>query len=363
MLYAVLEQIEKSHPDATVLFNDKSPGMRYHNIKTNLRFIKPLRLMFGHYPWAILTRLNLPYLRFTEFYPPNNIDLVLDANGFRLGDHLDKPDEYYQNMEYYYRTLKARGAAIILLPQAFGPFKTDLAKKGAEIADKYADLLIARENVSKKHLIDVGVDPQKIRQYPDFTVTTAGVFPEKYQSLKGGVCIIPNTRMIKDTRLSSQEYHAILESIINRILQTDKKIFLLNHEGKEDMEICKEINRGYDNRFTVVTGLNAKEIKGLIGFCYMVISSRYHGAASSLNQGVPCLATSWSHKYQLLFEDFDLKNHIIDPGDTTKKIEKKINFLLDQEKHTAIKKHLLAEAEKISQKTEYMWEEIWQVVR
>ncbi len=363
MLYAALEQIEKRHPDATVLFNDKSPGIRHHNVKTNLRFIKPPRLMFGHYPWAILSKLNLPYLHFTEFYPDKNIDLILDANGFRLGDHLNKSEEYYQNMDYYYETLKTQGASIILLSQAFGPFETELAKKGAKIINKYADLIIARETVSKKYLIDAGVDPHKIRQYPDFTIATTGVFPDKFQSLKGGVCIIPNTRMIKDTHLSSQEYYASLESIISRIRKTDKKIFLLNHEGKEDMEICKKINRNYDNRFTVVTGLNAKEIKGLIGSCYMVISSRYHGAVSSLSQGIPCLATSWSHKYQLLFEDFNLKNHIIDPDEKIEQTEKKIDFMLDSDNHTTMKKHLLAHAQKISQKTENMWEEIWQIVR
>jgi len=361
MLYSILEQIENKYPESTVIFNDNNPNIQFPKIKTHLHFIKPLRLMLGPYPWVILSRLNLPYSWFTELYPPKHPDLILDASGFRFGDQWNHSEEYLDNLEYYYKTVKANGAKIILLPQAFGPFKTNNGKKSAEILNRYADLIIAREPTSNKHLTEAGINPGKILHFPDFTIATKGLFPDRYHHIKGGVCIIPNRKMITHTRFSPQEYFDKMESIISLIQQSGKQVFLLNHEGKKDLKICKGINRKLDNRLTIITGLDAKEIKGVIGSSYMVISSRYHGIASALNQGVPCLATSWSHKYQLLFEDFNVKDHIIDLNEKSELTKNKIESLLDPVNHSKLRKQLFTQINELKISTERMWKIVWQV--
>ena len=134
---------------------------------------------------------------------------------------------------------------------------------------------------------------------------------------------------------------------------------MLNHEGKGDLEICKKINQHFNQSLPIVTGLNAKEIKGLIGESYCVFSSRYHGVASSLNQGVPCLATSWSHKYKLLFKDFELEEQIINVSDTKDIINKKIHNIIDLDINKKLREHLITIKEKIYIKTNEMWLYIW----
>ena len=205
MLYAILEEIEKRHPGATVIINDNFAGIGLYKVKTRLRRIIPLRLLMGDYPRALLSRLKLPHLMFTKFYPSRNVDVILDASGFRIGDQWMKSREYLDNMAFYYKTMKKQGAKIIFLPQAFGPFESENARKSIQIVTDYADLLIAREAESEKYLLNAGADTGKVVRFPDFTNTMPGIFPEKCQSFKNGICIIPNRMMMGQTGEKSRQ--------------------------------------------------------------------------------------------------------------------------------------------------------------
>lgn len=361
MLYAILEEIEKRHPGATVVINDNFAGPGLYKVKTSLRRIIPLRLLMGDYPRVLLSRLKLPHLMFTKFYPARNVDIILDASGFRIGDQWIKSREYLDNMAFYYKTMKKRGTKIIFLPQAFGPFETENAKKSIQIVLDYADLLAAREHESEKYLLQAGADAGKVVRFPDFTNTISGIFPEKYQSVKGGICIIPNRMMLSQTGIKSRDYHDKMTSVIQHLASNDNTIFFLNHEGNKDLEICRELNRRFDNRFPIINGLGVKEIKGVIGSSYLVVSSRYHGVASSLNQGVPCLATSWSHKYRLLFHDFHIDGHIIEPDEVPETTNEKIDYLLDPDTHARTRNHLAERAGELERVTRHMWDQVWQV--
>ncbi len=355
MLYATLEQIERKYPEAIVICNTPT---RLKNIITSVNVRQPLRFKIGKYPIAIINRLHL--FQFTKYFPPRSLDLLLDASGFRLGDQWASSTAEIVSLEKYYRKLKAKGTKIILLPQAFGPFKTKAGKHSVDIINKYADLIIARDSVSKKYLLDAGGVPDKIRQFTDFTALLKGILPKKYYTIKDAVCIIPNKKMISHTSLNSKNYIDFLVIIIKHLKNQGHKVFLLNHEGDKDLQICKLINKQFDNSLTIVTDLNAKETKGVIGASHLVISSRYHGVASALNQGVPCLATSWSHKYELLFQDFGLTEHILNIEQDSKALKQKIDWLTESETHLKISNHLTKKAGEIKNETKKMWEVVWE---
>ncbi len=359
MLIAILEQVEKKYPQAEVLLNSIYGHPR--EIKTSLTLKKTFFLKFaGRFTRVTFRMLGHPfYPLFSEFRPLKHIDLLLDASGFRLSDQWHYAEGYYDRLDNYYRKLKQYGTKIILLPQAFGPFHTELGKRGIGILNRYADLVIAREAISMNYLVEAGINNEKVVQYPDFTLMVKGVLPERYQSLKGQVCIIPNKKMITHTELTEDTYVSNLISLITLIRNSGKKVFLLNHEGKGDLELCRQISNKAGGPLTVVSGLDAKEVKGVIGAALLVISSRYHGVASALNQGIPCLATSWSHKYEMLFLDFGLSGFILDMNKKPEELWQITEPLLNPAENSRIRNLLSLKKTKLNEQTQHMWQLIW----
>jgi len=358
MLYAILEEIQKKCPKASVDFNSLRGNPEL--INTQLDFKKPLYLKFARVFKGILRRVSSNLLHFPEFHFSGNVDLLLDASGFRHSDHWMHSDAYLNSLESYYSLLKKRGAKIILLPQAFGPFNTTNGKRSVDILNKYCDYIFAREDMSYQYLVDSGFDVDKVSVYSDFSITVKGVIPSKFINLKGYICVIPNERMVSHTSMTRDQYIEKTCSLINGLREINSKVFLLNHEGEQDLKLCNDINSYLEDKVSVVSGLNAKEIKGVIGNSSLVVSSRFHGVASALNQGVPCFATSWSHKYELLFKDFGLEDHLIDLNDSPKVYISKIKNYIDD------KDSILLQVEKkgvIQAEIDNLWAKVWSIAK
>ena len=100
------------------------------------------------------------------------------------------------------------------------------------------------------------------------------------------------------------------------------------------------------------------EVKGLIASSYLVISSRFHGVASSLNSCVPCLATSWNHKYAELYKDFGIDGYLFPLEDEGKCISM-MNEMLDEAVNTKIREELARACPDIKKQVQNMWKQIW----
>lgn len=359
MLLGILEQIEKKHKDAEVNYNSNFLRERNETFATNLNVKKRWALKNSRIPIALLKRLNLPFTYFTSKFPLKDIDLVLDGAGFQFSDQWNYSKERLDTLENYYKKLKENNTKIVLLPQALGPFKTLEGKRMVQIMNKYADIVIAREKASYNLFIEAGGSKDKLWLYPDFTILVKGK-PCRLDFVKNSVCIIPNERMITHKVEKSNNYLEFMEKIISELIKNGENVFLLNHEGNADHVLCQNINKKFNNSLKIVSNLSAKEIKGVIGASKMVVSSRFHGAASALNQGVPCLATSWNHKYQMLFEDFAQPDNILSvENDWDTEINKILKVLNNR---NSIQEVLLNRKNDLSKSVEKMWEKIWEYV-
>ena len=324
-------------------------------------FFSPVRSQIGNYFNKILYRFGINLVFFSEFYPTNSPDLVLDASGFRLGDQWNHTNKYLNRLENYYAKLKHNGANIILLPQAFGPFKSQIGKRSVKVLNQYCDMVFARETKSRDFLFEAGINPNKVKQCPDFTGGVKGEFPTKYDHYKNGICIIPNGKMLTHTKITEKDYINKYVGLIRKILKKTGNVFLLNHEGKKDYEICEKI--GYNCNIPIISKLNALEIKGIIGASNLVISSRFHGVASALHQSVPCFATSWSHKYKCLLSDFGIKEHLIDLEENLETLFKKIESSLDLKYNRELRYKLAENSQLIEFEVSKMWDEVWTLAK
>ncbi|MEX0596590.1 MAG: polysaccharide pyruvyl transferase family protein, partial [Candidatus Paceibacterota bacterium] len=194
-----------------------------------------------------------------------------------------------------------------------------------------------------------------------FTNIVDGIPPLNNNKYQNTVCIIPNYKMLDKTTLKGNEYINFYSKLIKFISKSGRNVILLNHEQERDYKLCEAIKKNIGSNIEIISGLNALELKGVIGSCYAVISSRYHGVASALSQNVPCLATSWSHKYELLFKDYGLKNQILKVDDKFEVSSKKIKMLIDVNKNAEMREMLKINGAKLKESTCQMWDFIWSI--
>ena len=231
-------------------------------------------------------------------------------------------------------------------------------QKEFSILNKYADIIMPREQVSYDYLINAKVNKNKIVKFTDFTSLVKGKFPKQYEHLRNGICIIPNMRMIDKGVISFNNYVELLADIIKISSNNGHPVYLLNHEGICDEKLAYMCKDRLDLPVEVVSGLNALEVKGLIASAYLCISSRFHGVASALNSCVPCLATSWSHKYAELFKDYKMEGCVLDLTNRDLSMTKIMEYL-QVDKNKEIRSDLISVIPHIQNETKKMWEYIW----
>lgn len=319
-----------------------------------------------NYTWRYRTKIGnrIPPFLLERFgrISLETIDVVLDVGGFRFGD----PWNTFYNgqscglMEKFYGEIKASGAKIIFLPQAFGPFKTDSARNFFLSAAKHADLLYARERVSYAHAQAVLKNTRCLRLSPDFTNLCLGVTPAGLEELAGQVCLIPNSKMITHSK-EGEKYLDFMVDLAIGVQNEGKTVFLLNHEGSGDYALCQKICERLDKRPNIVDGLDAREVKGVIGGSYAVISSRYHGVVSALSQGIPCLCTSWSHKYPLLLEEYECEETLLCPSHA-EAAQVLLKRFLEPASNANIRTTLTHHSTRIKEQVKTMWEEVFSLI-
>ena len=365
MLYAILQQIEERHPDAIVYLDRAAipEGLGYIKTRLTLKSIKPYLLCRLQ---AAIDRFRLESLfRKLRLWTPlffrkaSNVEIVFDASGLKFSDlmYSAHSERNWRDDLNLYTGYKDKGARVVLLPQQFGPFERDETRNFIKELVGTTDLVFAREKKSFDYLKSI-CDNSNIYKFTDFTSLVDGVVPEQYSYLAGKICIIPNLQMVNKKMISRNDYIDLLAKFVKKVSQSGKSAYLLNHEGIGDKELCYSVQEKANERVDVVSGLNALEIKGLISTSYLCISSRYHGVASALNSATPCLATSWSHKYDELFKDFGQSDCVLDIKDETVAL-KKIEAFLEPNFNQKIREELKTAKEQIVSENKKMWGMIW----
>lgn len=367
MLTAVMQEIKQKFPDAYLIVNSNKAGESFIKQYYGNKYIIKRKESF----YQLVSKLHLVKLSgfvsrrisrfFTTKHAIKGVDFVINVGGFQFGDQWNHTNTNIADWRDYLSELHRYGTKIIFMPQAFGPFEKENSKKMLDVISKKADILIARDDVSYNYLMAENIDKRKVMLFPDFTALVAPQESTLSIQHKGKVCIIPNSKIIKQGIMSEDSYLTSIGEIINHIYENGREVLLLNHEGIGDYKLCNKAASIVKHPVTVITGLNAIETKGVIADSYLVISSRFHGVANSLSSSVPCLATSWSHKYQELLSEYGQDNCLIDLSDSKASLSK-IDKMLMPDENNRIRTVLFEKNNEIKIKIGDMWKSIWTVL-
>ncbi|MDX3773494.1 polysaccharide pyruvyl transferase family protein [Chromatiaceae bacterium AAb-1] len=363
MLLACLEGLKKL--PATELVLSPGPNLPYPERAKlgawqKLSFRRKsldLTPLFGKLP-APVQNLFARYGIVTE----RQVDLVLEASGFAYGDQW--PLRFLQNTAKEVVRFGKAGKPFIFMPQAFGPFTSEHSKAAMRDIIQHARLIFVRDPVSLQHLQScVSKLPDSVILTPDFTVgITATTTAELPAAQSPYAALIPNSKVVSKYNHANAEkersnYVAAFAAAANKLHADGIHCVLVNHEGKEDALLCDEIAALAPCQ--IIHSEDPLAVKAFIGNAQLAISSRFHGAVNALSQGVPCIATSWSHKYHAMMTDFGMGDYCVEKLSSDSLLTSLQQLL---ENKTTLAKQVSHNAAELKQKNAAMWQRLYQEI-
>lgn len=361
MLYAVLKELRERYPSAGFAMQPnygKAPFWKRAELglyqKAPGWHRSPLLNLSG-----LLDREKLRALYGIVF--DKQIDVVIDAAGFSYSDQWGSASS--RELASSCKKWKKRGTKVLLLPQAFGPFKSTEIRNSIKEVVENANLIFARDSVSYNYLTEVVGERSNVKMAPDFTNLISGIMPADFDPDKNQICIVPNCRMIdKSAKGDGSVYIPFLIRCIKHLMNHGAKPFLLVHEGDADAKLAFEISAAFLGGVPIVMETHPLKIKGILGACKATIGSRFHGLVSALSQGVPSLATGWSHKYEMMFNDYGFGQGLLDVKCSSGELEEKMFLLLDDSTRNEISRGLKNHSLREVQKSRAMWSQVFRCI-
>lgn len=287
-----------------------------------------------------------------------SVSRLLDCSGFAYGDAW--PLWRLRARGDHFALLKKQGARLVMLPQALGPFGSEPLKRTAREVLRNFDLIFARDVASGAHVLGLGVDPEILQIAPDVTHLIDGRVPRDKALWATRVCIVPNARMVDRTDVkTSARYVAFLAACIRAVSRSGYEPWILLNESN-DLGVAREV-RMASGIHVHIDDYDGLDVKGIIGACRAVISSRYQPLVAALAQGVPVMATSWSHKFGGLLEDYESSDWLVSPRITDVQAAEVVAALVSPSVQKPIRQRLARLAVEQKHKVEEMWQRVGQV--
>jgi colanic acid/amylovoran biosynthesis protein len=330
MLAAIRQHYLKSQPNSRLMVLASSSSFvelrkRYRDLDVVLGLeragLRCLNQVPSYLPKMIRRAMRLS----TE----HEADIILDSSGFAYSDDLDP--RRLAEMSAKAKKWRHDGKKLVLLPQAFGPFRNQSSIEALKAIVDNAHVIFARDKISFGYLRDHITSRESIRLAPDFTNLVDGGSRKEHAFLKDRICIVPNYHV------HNEKYLRYFNASIRAANDLGKSAFLLVHCGKRDREIARQLSKECSPPLPVIEEPDPIYLKGIIGSSYALLGSRFHALVSALSQAVPVVATSWSHKYECLLEDYACPECIMPLNLSEKQQFQRLSHLLSSGANTAFR--------------------------
>lgn len=231
----------------------------------------------------------------------NQIDTILDCSGLAYSDSWGCKDA--EETLKLFKSAKKVNKTIIMLPQAYGPFRDEKLQKIMKQIFDLADIVYVRDNVSLGHC--QSISDRNFIFSEDFTniyhTSENAITPQENNYFT----FIPNWRLVDKGQLSSEQLYSMISDAAEVAIANNLKFRIVFHEGQDYTILNQELKiKGFEVFYS-------NDIRKLINALLeskCAVSARYHAVATLLSNNIPTLALSWSHKYRELLDIYDLPN-------------------------------------------------------
>lgn len=364
MLRGILQRIETYWPDAEIAL---TPGPRAsYKLRASIGAWQKLSLRKSYLDLNFfatkIPRLLRGKLSNWGLVTEADIDVIIDASGFSYSDQWGS-DLRIRHAAAEAKRLNKKGKKYIFLPQAMGPFQNKSTKDLIKFGFPNASLVCARDSDTFSHLKNAGGEFPSLRQYKDFTNAVTGIVPEYFSDGESKLCIIPNKNMINPRNKNKEWINSYVDTLVTfaELAEVHELTpFLLNHEGDEDGEVIKLIKQKLGKSIEVIKEEDPLMVKGIIQSSRISVCSRYHGCISALSSGKTCIGTSWSHKYERLYEEYQAESLLIKATMSKEELNSVLEHALDNNSMT--QENIKLNAKKFKLDTEVLWDEVRSVI-
>jgi colanic acid/amylovoran biosynthesis protein len=286
---------------------------------------------------------------------------LLDASGFAYSDQWEP--KHLDRMCQWAKQLESQKKPLIFLPQAFGPFRTSVARdRMKEILDR-ATLVFARDRISYAHLEELGGPRANLQIAPDITNLVQPSSDPALRVEPDTLFIVPNSRMIdKTASAESARFVPGVMEIARRSQQLGYRPVVLIHDSVGDAELGRELRRLSGGTLPVLTGENPLRLKALLSRAGAVVGSRYHALIGALSSGTPTVSMGWSHKYSELMEEYGCP----EADASVQEVDRIVELLAswrDVSKRQSYVERLKARANLLKEQSAGTWEKVAKVIR
>lgn len=360
MLHAVLQQLQQQLPGAEPVL---LPGVQSpYRARAVLGAWQKLSLQKGTFEhnWLshhIPLRLRHYLQQRFGFVTEADVDVVLDASGFAYGDQW--PASSIQQLAGQLRRFAKAGKSYIFLPQAFGPFSRAADRRLLAETLPLASLICARDEQSYQYLAELLPNHDNLALFADFTNLVA--IDPMVEVQANTALLVPNANMLSKKSAEPAwigRYVPFLASTAQRLHALGYQPIFLNHEGNADQRLIEQVLQVTEVNYPVIQEPDPVRVKSIIAGSSIVVSSRFHGCVSALSQGVPCIGTSWSHKYQALFADYLQSEALVGP-DASADLVGQLAVDLPQKCRS---EQVVQRRDSLMQQSSAMWQRVFQAL-
>lgn len=369
MIYSAEKQLKENFPNAqlflaptlTSLEKIKSSGFNPLNFPlfhVGYKTIGAFKFSL-EYPFLMKQYIKLrKWAKFEGDVTLKDIDIVFDISGYAFAKKWGMTPLI--NVSALIKYIVSHNGKYVFLPQAFGPF-TEEQEPVMKDCINLSTLVMARDSVSLANLKKVSDGESNIKQYSDITLSLNVEKDVNHSSSEQYCCIVPNVRMLDRGGPEWQnEYLNLIKQAIDYILKNTKlNIKVVNHSETDDRQLVNQLGSEYtsDKRVATVFEENPLVLKKILGEAHFNLVSRFHAAASSLSENVPCVMTSWAHKYQELAQDFNIDEYCLQNPDLNK-LYSLLDDLIDSSKNRMLRERIAEINVKNAKRNREMWSTI-----